>query len=504
MPPQPSRRAWPWRLALWLAAAAASAAALAVAATTAGLFRVGPLAAAVTYYVSPAGNDGAQGTSPGTAWRTLARASAAVLRPGDRLLLQGGARFTGRLALGPGDAGDPARPVRIGSYGTGRATIEGAGSGIVVTDTAGLDISGLRITARRAAPPGAGIVLFSDLSRRHRLAHVVISGVDVSGFENGILIGASGRTGFAGVRISDSVVHGNLASGISSYGPPFDPRAPAYPHARIVITGVRAYGNLGDPRATGNTGNGIVLGGVAGGRIAWSTAYGNGGRGRSVTEGPVGIWTYDSTGIVIEHDLSYGNHSPNAHDGGGFGLDQNTSRCVLQYDLSYGNWGPGFLIYTGRRNGADTGDVARFDISSGDARVPHGSGGILVAGWVRDVAVYQDTVVTGAWSGGVHAPLRLGRSVRGVTVRNSIFVAASRPGPLAYSPWPLRRGQALLQGNDYYEAAPAPPGAPAWSVGWGGVSYRSLPAWRAATGQETLAGRPARPPTRGWPARSWG
>jgi hypothetical protein len=68
-----------------------------------------------TLHVSPAGDDSADGLSPATAW-TLARASAAVLRPGDRLLLQGGARFPGTLELGPQDAGDPARPVVIGAF----------------------------------------------------------------------------------------------------------------------------------------------------------------------------------------------------------------------------------------------------------------------------------------------------------------------------------------------------------------------------------------------------
>jgi len=70
-----------------------------------------------TFYVSPDGDDGARGTSPGSAWRSLDRASTAVLVPGDRLLLQGGARFTGRLSLDRLDAGNPALPVVVGSYG---------------------------------------------------------------------------------------------------------------------------------------------------------------------------------------------------------------------------------------------------------------------------------------------------------------------------------------------------------------------------------------------------
>ena len=50
--------------------------------------------------------------------------------------------------------------------------------------------------------------------------------------------------------------------------------------------------NDGDPHsAVENTGNGIVLGGVRDGTIAWSTADNNGSD--SVDRGPGGIWTYD-------------------------------------------------------------------------------------------------------------------------------------------------------------------------------------------------------------------
>lgn len=67
-----------------------------------------------TFYVSPNGDDAARGTSEGAAWRTLDRASSARLVPGDRLLLQGGATFPGRLRIDAEDAGDPARPVVVG------------------------------------------------------------------------------------------------------------------------------------------------------------------------------------------------------------------------------------------------------------------------------------------------------------------------------------------------------------------------------------------------------
>src|SRR5829696_8631555 len=85
-------------------------------------------AASADYYVSVAGADANPGTSPSLPWRTLARVNAVALRAGDRVFLRAGDTFSGGLSLDSGDAGSPAAPIAIGSYGSGRATIW-AGSG---------------------------------------------------------------------------------------------------------------------------------------------------------------------------------------------------------------------------------------------------------------------------------------------------------------------------------------------------------------------------------------
>ena len=74
----------------------------------------------------------------------------------------------------------------------------------------------------------------------------------------------------------------------------------------------------------------------------------NGGAGASGT-GPEGIWAYDSTGVTIDHDVSYGNRTRDHIDGNGFGIDEDTSDSCLEYDLSYGN-----RIRTGRRSASRT------------------------------------------------------------------------------------------------------------------------------------------------------
>lgn len=88
-------------------AAAIAAAALALVLSAVGCSddgsddrRADAVPGSTAFHVSCDGDDDLDGTSPADAWRTLARANAATLRPGDRLLLERGCTWDGdRLDL---------------------------------------------------------------------------------------------------------------------------------------------------------------------------------------------------------------------------------------------------------------------------------------------------------------------------------------------------------------------------------------------------------------------
>lgn len=78
------------------------------------------LLAAVTYYVSPTGNDSAAGTTTAAPWRTVAHVNTATFGSGDSILFQRGG--TWREMLVP-----PASGIYFGAYGSGsRPVISGA------------------------------------------------------------------------------------------------------------------------------------------------------------------------------------------------------------------------------------------------------------------------------------------------------------------------------------------------------------------------------------------
>ena len=128
------------------------------------------------FYVSPAGSDAAPGTSSRTAWRTLARAESAALRPGDRVHLQGGATFTEPLAPFAGTAGTNSDPIIFDSYGQGRATLT---AGIYLNSVSDLAFQNLEVTSTgrgvlsSAAGAGASGITLRDLA----ISNIPLAGI---------------------------------------------------------------------------------------------------------------------------------------------------------------------------------------------------------------------------------------------------------------------------------------------------------------------------------------
>ncbi|MGM5068628.1 right-handed parallel beta-helix repeat-containing protein [Rhodococcus qingshengii] len=479
---------------------AATAAAVAIAAAVGAVAGVAFLARGTsllsdqrTYYVSAGGDDRSDGRSPARAWRTLDRASAQTVRPGDQIRLAGGEHFTGQLRLDSDDAGDPTHPVILGSYGPGRAVVDMTDEPAVsVHNTSGVSIGDLTIVGTAGSSPVDGITVYNDLPERTRLVGVRIERVEVSGAKNGIAVGSAAESlGFDDVSVRDSSLHDNAIAGLATYGPGFDSDAPVYAHRNVTISGVSAYRNTGDPAATVNTGNGIILGSVEAGRIERSTAYGNGAL-SAAAEGPVGIWAYDSTGIIIENNLSYGNRT-NGADGGGFGLDRNVSDSVLQYNLSYDNDGSGLLLYGASETRGHGRNTARFNVSSNDSRRGDFHGGISVLGGLTGPGqpggivgdqIYHNTVVMGAGTDGAAPPvIRIGGTLDEVMVRNNIFLSQGG-GPLLLAVNSTDNG-ATFEGNNYFGTSENS------RIIWAGAEFESLSGWRYATGQEIVSGEAA-------------
>jgi hypothetical protein len=428
-----------------------------------------------TFYVNEDGSDAFDGLSRDQAWQTLDRVSKEQLQPGDRVLLNG--KVSGILSIGPGEAGDPHNPVVITSYGSTRASIV-SDLGVQVRDTAGVAIRNIGIYGSGSGKERDGINIYADAATHERLTGITLQNLDVSGFVNGISIGAETASGFSDVEITDSVVRNNRNNGLAISGPKFDSGHPAYAHKHVAITAVYAYDNSGNNKDEGpNTGSGIVVGSTDTALIDQSAAYGNGTQARNFREGPIGIWAYDSKNVTIQRSLSYSNRTLGA-DGDGFGLDQNTTDSILQYNLSYDNSGAGILLFGQQTNRPNARNVVRYNISVNDSRIGyHGAislfGGVddgNYNGRVSDARVYQNTVIVGDRNPPTPAILFLG-SVDSTTVANNVFF-----GPIAVANR-QPSGKIVLRGNDYFSTGDT-------LIEWDKSTYSKLDDWRRATPSE--------------------
>jgi hypothetical protein len=418
--------------------------------------------------------------------------NSADLEPGDRVFLASGMTFNGTLNLGTQDTGTDAlgnliAPILITSSGTGPATIAaGNGCAINAYNLGGIEISNLTLVGSGVTATGvttntkSGISFYNDAPGNLKFRHLRIDGVEVSGFGiRGISIGGyNGSAGFDDVRITNALVHDNLHAGIETYG--YDGVTNAL--TNVTVANCEVHHHPGKTASSGNTGSGIVLAGVTGGVVEHCLAHNNGVN-NTTSEGPVGIWAYHSSNIVIQHNESHSNLTKGG-DGGGFDLDIGTTNSVMQYNYSHDNDGAGLLVYGTSDSNSSTGHVVRYNVSQNDGRDSSSgsASGINLIGNVRDIHAYGNTVLLSAPPGSTSIPaikvVAAGQNPDRIVVANNIFVTSGGTRLVTLS----TSGTVTFAGNNYWSSGSS------FVIQDGGTNYSSLSAWRTAKGREKLGG----------------
>ncbi|MHC4571544.1 MAG: right-handed parallel beta-helix repeat-containing protein [Planctomycetota bacterium] len=439
-------------------------------------------AQATDYYVSPSGNDANSGTSPGQAWQTISKINSTTFSPSDNIFFEGGQTFGGSLSFSSTDSGTAANPVTVGSYGTGRATISsGNQEAIKVVSCEGFEIQDLNcVGSGRTVNNSNGIWVYSNASGTRE--HIRINNVDVSGYKwTAILIGQwNNNKGLRDVRITNATVHDNGDKGICVYG-----QYRNWTHQDIYIGDCKVYDNPGVPGSSGShTGNGIIISQVDGAVIEYCEAYNNGWLDDTGGGGPIGIWGWDVNDMVIQFCESYDNKSAvGTGDGGGFDLDGGCVNSVMQYNYSHGNHGAGYGIYQFTDAPEFNNNVVRYNISEGDGTKGYGAmnfwaAGSTAYGGVQNTRIYGNTLYVSSDTDRAGIDYFSG-DVTNTEVYNNIIVTAS--GKRAVDIWDTSGGW-TFKGNCYWTYDDN------IEISWAGVTYTSLAAWRAATGQETHDG----------------
>ena len=440
-------------------------------------------ASATEWFVSPGGNDAADGRSEARAWKTLARVNRHVaehgLHAGDAIRLRGGAVFDGSLIVNRAGGGTGESPAQITTFGRGRAVVRpGVETAVLIRETGWISISSLSLEAGKGGH-GDGIRCDRNQETPERLSGITIRDCEAVGFAwHGIMVDASQhRMGFDRIQIEDCLTRGNRYAGIMVYGGNQIGRTER-PHTRVTIERCVASGNGGDPDQLGqHSGSGILVDGVDGGSVRNCVAYENGAECRTERGGPVGIWAHASKRLVIERCESYRNHSC-LRDGGGFDLDAGCEESVLRWNYSHENHGAGFLVYTYTGAAyADRGCRVYGNVSWHDGAPGSGYAGIQIGSEsgcrITDLVVAHNTIL--APPGSVGALRVTGHSIGGVVCSN--LVVAAPHGVLAA----ISGFQHQLQfvGNRYWR----PDGVPVFLIDtqW---PIRALAEWRNSTGPD--------------------
>ncbi|HEY3779481.1 MAG TPA: right-handed parallel beta-helix repeat-containing protein [Fimbriimonadaceae bacterium] len=378
-----------------------------------------------TYYLSETGDDTASGTAPNSAWRSLARASAAVYEDGDVIVLESGHSFAGTLVL-------RGARLTVKSSGDERAAILAGSSEGIRAENCSLTLDNMAIQGTcdfetETGNDGCGVVVSAALPSSERVSGLKLLNLKVSGFKRaGICVrgGVIGglKSGFDGVLIEGCEAFENGGAGIV-VGGVMDQFATDYCHRNVHVRSCRSWSNRGIGSQNSHSGSGIVISDVEGGSITQCTAYHNGELNAFAGGGPVGIWCWDCHSVTISHCHSFENRTK-TKDGGGFDLDGGCVNCVLEHNYSRDNAGSGYLICQFTNARPFHGNTVRHCISVNDGLL--NGGGILVYNdgtGISDCEFHDNLLVSRATEGfEIPAPLRMLTPSVGMNFHDNVFV----------------------------------------------------------------------------------
>jgi len=346
-----------------------------------------------TYYVdSLAGNDANTGTTPASAWKSLAKVNATTFLPGDRILLKSGTAWRGQLW--PKGSGVEGRPITVDMYGGGvKPVIQGEGlaeDAVLLKNQEYWEIQNLEITNTGSHPSiRRGVHLaVENFGEAHHIYLRSLTIHDVNGSDGikhngGINYTCAGRqmpSRFVDLRIENNKIYHVDRSGIFGSSDRWQ-RSKWYPSLGVVVRG-NILGDIG--------GDGIVVVATDGAVVEHNVV----GHANQRSEGyNVAIWPWSADNTLIQYNEAYG--TKGQRDGEGFDSDWNSKNTIIQYNYSHDNDG-GFLLICddgGQKpeiSAGNVGTIVRYNISENDR-----TRGINMAGPVKNSLIYNNTIFVG-------------------------------------------------------------------------------------------------------------
>ena len=361
---------------------------------------VGPPVSAADYHVDcSAGNDEADGRSPASSWRSLAKASATTFSPGDSVLLRRGTRCTG--TLWPKGSGEPGKPIRIGAYGEGPLPIvdaAGAEAALRLFNQQYWQIE--KLEALGGNPFGIHVSGDEGVLRHFHIRNVVVHGVtgEVKKKASGLVVVDAGG--------SDQTFEDVVIDGVTAYD--------TTQWAGIIVNGsatadkrVRARNvTIRNSIVHDVYGDGIVLFQVEDGLIEKSAAWRTGLQPQETIGTPNGIWTWRCKRCTVQWTEGFFIDSPGV-DGGVYDIDWGCDDGVVQHNYGHDAMGYCASVFAASRE-TTSNSVVRYNVCVNNGRSPklaRRQGDLFISTWdggtLDGVHIYNNTFY---WNPQIDAP----------------------------------------------------------------------------------------------------
>lgn len=413
------------------------------------------LAAGVTYYVSPSGNDANNGTSPQTAFRTMAPLNAITYFPaGSRILFEGGHSYGGNLMITPDGSGDA--PVEISSY-NGVATLTDGGDKtkpiLQCWNAQYLHIHDLKL----AGTPGTNydtdnfvsvnkswaMMLAAGGHTQSVLGWIKVENVTIENTFGGIeVVSNQDATGYDSVTISNCTLRNVYQYGIFVTGLNALKGGPTGQHRNITIKNNQISDMHGDPyyRAevqpinASNARNILIEGNT----ITRAGGHGGAKAGENSVGGSTGIGVSNCRNFRILRNTVSGMNSFSQLDASAIDADQDAQYGEIAYNRTTNNHGPS--VQVGSFGGKTTGYLdIHHNVSYNDAqgnRPTTEQGAIRFFGNTSHVNVFNNTIAVLTWKQGTpscvdferHPDSNQGNS--NIVIFNNVFRMARKGGTM--------------------------------------------------------------------------
>jgi len=362
---------------------------------------IGLPASAADYHVDClAGDDAADGRSPASAWRSLAKASATSYLPGDSILLKRGTRCGG--TLWPKGSGEPGRPIRLAAYGEGPLPVVDAKGGEAALKLFNQQYWQIEtIEAAGGSPYGIHISGDRGTLRHFRIRNVVIHDVggEVKAKTSGLLVVAAGG---GDQSFEDVVIDGVTAYDTTQW-------------AGIIVNGsASADKKLRARNVTIRNsivhdvyGDGIVLFQVEDGLIEKSAAWRTGLQPQETIGTPNGIWTWRCNRCSVQWTEGFFIDSPGV-DGGVYDIDWGCDDGVVQFNYGHDAMGYCASVFAANRE-TTSNSVVRYNVCVNNGRSPklaRRQGDLFISTWdggtLDGVRIHNNSFY---WSPPIDAPV---------------------------------------------------------------------------------------------------